>query len=187
MINIAPVAYRYARSLMELSRDKGVLDATQADMALVASTCAASRELQVLLKSPVVKGDKKARILERIFEGKVGAITSTFMGILVRKGREALLHHVALAYTALYKLDKGIVIAEVVSAVPLSEAARAKVQALAMQQHPGKTIELQEKVDPALIGGLSVRIGDEQYDGTVSRRLADLRREFSKNPYIPSL
>jgi F-type H+-transporting ATPase subunit delta len=187
MINIAPVAYRYARSIMELSRDRGLLDATQDDMLLVANTCNESRELQVLLKSPVVKGDKKARILERIFEGKVGAITSTFMGILVRKGREALLHHVALAYTALYKLDKGIVIAEVVSAVPLSEAARAKVQALAEKQHPGKTIELKEKVDTDLIGGLSIRIGDEQYDGTVSRRLADLRREFSKNPYIPSL
>lgn len=187
MTNIAPVAYRYARSLMELAREKGVLDATQADMALVASTCTASRDLQVLLKSPVVKADKKARILEQVFGGKVGTMTSTFIGILVRKGREALLHHVSLAFTALYKLNKGIVIAEVVSAVPLSEAARTKVQALAQQQHPGKTIELQEKVDPALIGGLSVRIGDEQYDGTVSRRLADLRREFSKNPYIPSL
>lgn len=187
MINIAPVAYRYARSIMELAREKGVLDATQADMLLVANTCHESRELQVLLKSPVVKADKKARILEQLFTGKVSAITSAFIGILVRKGREALLHHVALAYTALYKLDKGIVIAEVVSAVPLSQDARSKVEALAQKQHPGKTIELQEKVDPALIGGLSVRIGDEQYDGTVSRRLADLRREFSKNPYIPSL
>lgn len=186
-MNVAPVAYRYARSLMELAQEKGVLAGVHEDMRLVGSTCAANRELVVLLNSPVVKADKKDRVLEQVFAGKVGQLTATFMGILVRKGREALLHHVALAYTALYKLDKGIVIAEVVSAVPLSETARSKVEALAMRQHPGKTIELQEKVDPALIGGLSVRIGDEQYDGTVSRRLADLRREFSKNPYIPSL
>jgi len=44
-----------------------------------------------------------------------------------------------------------------------------------------------EKVDPSLIGGVTIRIGDEQYDGSVSRRLSDLRREFSKNPYIPEI
>ena len=67
------------------------------------------------------------------------------------------------------------------------DKARAQVRTLAQDRHPGRTIDLQEKVDAALIGGLTIRIGDEQVDGTVSRRLADLRREFSKNPYIPEI
>ncbi len=187
MRNIAPVAYRYARSLMELARDKGQLDAMQADMKLVGSTCAENRELVVLLKSPVVKADAKDRILQAIFGEKVGGITRQYLTILVRKGREALLPDVAEAFGELFKVDQNIVTAVAHSAVPLDADSRAKVLALAKKQHPGKTIDLKEKVDPSLIGGVSIRIGDEQYDGTVKRRLADLRREFSKNPYIPAI
>jgi F-type H+-transporting ATPase subunit delta len=186
-MNVAPVAYRYARSLMELAQDKGVLAGVQDDMRLVASTCAGSRDLLVLLNSPVVKADAKERILRQLFQSRVGALTNTFMDILVRKGRERLLPDVAQAFTELYKQSRNIVVAQVASAVPLTAAARARVQAIAEKQHPGKSIELVEKVDPTLIGGVTIRIGDELYDGTVSRRLADLRREFSKNPYIPEI
>ncbi|MCW5899819.1 MAG: ATP synthase F1 subunit delta [Flavobacteriales bacterium] len=187
MRNLAPVAYRYARSLMDMAREQGQLEAMQADMRLVADTCAGNRDLVVILKSPVVKSDAKGRILDGIFGDKVGAITRSYMGILVRKGREALLADVASAFTELFKMDQNIVTAVVSSAVALNADTRAQVIGLAKKQHPGKTIDLQEKVDPTLIGGLSIRIGDEQYDGTVSRRLADLRREFSKNPYIPAI
>lgn len=186
-MNIAPVAYRYARSLMELAQEKGVLAGVHEDMRLVADACAANRDLVLLLKSPVVKADTKEKILHKVFVGKVGQLTATFMDILVRKGRERLLPDVAHAFSSLYKVYKGIVIAEVGSAVPLSDSVRAKVRALAVKQHPGKTIELVEKVDAELIGGVSVRIGDELYDGTVSRRLNDLRRNFSENPYIPEI
>jgi len=186
-MNIAPVAYRYARSLMELALEEGLLDGVNGDMRLVAGTCAASRELQVLLKSPVVKPDAKGRILEQVFGGRVGPVTTRFIGILVRKGREVLLPHVADAFNELYKQHKGIITVHVTSAAPLADKARDQVRALAGARHPGRTIELNEQVDPDLIGGLSIRIGDEQVDGTVSRRLADLRREFSKNPYIPAI
>lgn len=186
-MNIAPVAYRYARSLLDLASEAGALAAVEQDMQVVAATCRASHELTVLLRSPVVKSDKKRTILDRVFAGKVGELTSRFLTILVRKGREALLPEIASAYIELYKQNKGIVIAEVASAVALDQDAREKVRALATEKHPGKTIELVEKVDPALIGGLVIRIGDEEYDGSVSRRLSDLRRDFSKNPYIPAI
>ena len=97
-MNIAPVAYRYARSLMQLAIEQNQLVAVQEDMRLVANTCAGSRDLVLLLKSPVVKGDKKDKILDRVFAGKIGTMTSAFMGILVRKGREAMLPEIAEAF-----------------------------------------------------------------------------------------
>jgi F-type H+-transporting ATPase subunit delta len=187
MMIASPVAYRYARSLMELARAEGKLEGALEDMDLVASTMRASRDLVVLLKSPVVKADRKGRILHQIFAGKIGTLTASFISILVRKGREALLPQVAHAFTALYRLEQGIVVAEVRSAVPLSEGARKQVLALAAKNNPGKTIELAETVDPELIGGVIIRIGDDQYDGSVARRLQDLRRKFSENPYIPEI
>lgn len=186
-MNVAPVAYRYARSLMELALERGALASAHEDMALVANTCAASRDLVVLLNSPVVKADKKEKVLEQVFAGKVGTLTNSFIGILVRKGREALIPQMAAAFNELYKQQNGIVTAEVTSAVPLDDTARKRVMELANGKHPGKSIELLEKVDPSLIGGVTIRIGDEQYDGSVSRRLSDMRREFSKNPYIPEI
>lgn len=186
-MNIAPVAYRYARSLMQLAIEKGQLKGVEEDMRYVAETCANSRELVLLLKSPVVKGDKKDRILDRVFAGNIGEMTSAFMGILVRKGREAMLPQIAEAFEEIRKVHDGVVTCVVSSAAPLDDAARAKVTALASEKYPGKTISLKEEVDPDLIGGVIVRMGDEQYDGSVSRQLADLRRKFSDNPYIPEI
>ena len=68
-----------------------------------------------LLNSPVVKADKKDKILDRVFAGKIGQLTATFMDILVRKGRERLLPDVAAAFSELYKIEKGIVVAQVAS------------------------------------------------------------------------
>ncbi len=184
---IAPVAYRYANSLLLLATEHGTLKGTQADMQLVSDTCKRERELVVLLKSPVVKPDKKARILEQVFAGRVGEVTSKFMNILVRKGREMLLPDVAAAFTQLYRTQQNMLTCEVRSAVPISDATRQQVQAMAEAKHPGKSIDIVETVDPSLIGGIIIRIGDEQLDASVSRRLHDLRRKFSENPYIPEI
>lgn len=184
---VTPVAYRYARSLRELSSAEGRLKDTLEDMDLIAATARENRELVILLKSPVVKADRKSRILERVFAGKIGTITAKFVEILVRKGREALLPEIAEAFTRLYRIEKGIIMVEVRSAAPLSETSRQQVRAMAEKGHPGKTIEISETVDKGLIGGIIIRIGDEQYDGSVARRLQDLRRNFSENPYIPEM
>lgn len=184
---VSPVAYRYARALMQLAQEKREVEAVREDMLLVANTCEASRPLQLMLASPVLKADTKLRVLERVFGGHIGHLVDRFMAILVRKNREGLLQEIAEGFQNVYRAEQGILIAEVRSAVPMGEEARNQVMKIAQEQHPGKTIQLREAVDPSLIGGLVLRIGDEQLDASVSRRLENLRRKFSENPYIPEI
>ena len=186
-MNVSPVAYRYARSLMQLAREKGVMEAVREDMLLVAPTCAENIDLRIMLRSPVIKADMKNKVLGRVFGGNIGHMTERFIAILVRKGREGILPQIAEGFQNVYRMEHDILMAEVRSAVPLGDEARAQVKKMAEERHPGKSILLKESVDPSLIGGVVVRIGDEQVDASVSRRLSDLRRKFSENPYIPEI
>lgn len=186
-MNDSPVIVRYARSIVNLAIERDKLEGLREDMKIIADTCEESRELRRLLKSPVVNSDKKAKILNLVFAGKIGPVTHTFVGILVRKGREYLLHGVAKAVYEMYKVKKNIMTFQVWSAVPLDESQRAEVVRMSKKLHGGKEIELIETVDPSLIGGVIIRHGDEQWDGSVVRRLHDFKREFSKNPYIAKI
>ncbi len=186
-MNISPVAYRYARSLMQLAQEHGAVDTVRDDLHLVANTTDGSRELQVMLKSPVIKGDVKLKVLGRLFGGQIGRISERFINILVRKGREGMLQEIAQAYQEVYRQAHNILMAEVRSAVPLTATAREQIKQMVQKRHPGKSITLSETVDPGLIGGAVVRVGDEQIDASVSRQLGELRRKFSENPYIPGI
>ncbi|MBK7247177.1 MAG: ATP synthase F1 subunit delta [Flavobacteriales bacterium] len=172
---------------MLLAQEKGEVEAVREDMLLVATTCAENRDLVVMLTSPVIKADSKNKVLGRVFGGQIGHITERFIAILVRKGREGLLAEIAEGVQNVYRQANDILMAEVRSAIPLSDEARAQVRKMAEDRHPGKTMLLNETVDPGLIGGVVIRIGDEQVDASVSRRLSDLRRKFSENPYIPEI
>jgi F-type H+-transporting ATPase subunit delta len=172
---------------MNLAIEKDVLEAVCADMRLIANTCEDSRELRTLLKSPVVKPDKKAKILNKVFAGRIGEMAQAFMGILVRKGRESKLFDVAKAFDLQYKAHMHINTFEVTTAQAMDDAARAVVMEMARGKVIDGDIDLIELVDPTLIGGVVIRFGDEQWDGSVSRKLNDLRKNFSKNPYIAEI
>ncbi|HRH65433.1 MAG TPA: ATP synthase F1 subunit delta [Bacteroidia bacterium] len=177
------VSKRYAKSLIELAQERGVTDTVQADMKLFADTCAQNRDLSLLLSNPIIQSDKKMEILRKIFGGKMNALSISFFEIVTRKSREAYLEHIAKSYITLYKTQKGILTAEVTSAIGLDENLRKKVYA--MVSNSGKSeVELIEKIDPKLIGGFVLRIGDKQYDASISAELRKLAKEFSSNPYV---
>lgn len=177
------VAKRYAKSLLDLAREQGALDTVYADMQQVVSVCDANRDLVMLLGNPIIATDKKLTILKTVF-ASVSRMSSAFFEILTRKGRESHLAGIAKEFVAQYKKSKGIESATVISAVALDDNLRKQVQELV--RAGGKSeVELVEKVDPKLIGGFVLRMGDKQYDASVSSELRKLTRDFSANPYIP--
>jgi F-type H+-transporting ATPase subunit delta len=177
------VAKRYAKSLLDLSNEKGVLDAIAADMKLLASVCEQNRDLAALLASPIINGDKKLSILKKVFGEKMDKLSIAFFEIITRKGREAYLEVIAKEFTRQYKEMKGIQTAVITSAVGLDDKLRKEVYNI-IRKSADSEIELVEKVDKNLIGGFVLRMGDKQYDASIASDLKRLTRKFSENPYL---
>ncbi len=177
------VASRYAKSLLGLAIEQNLLDEAYNDMKLVSETCNSSRDLALLLKSPIVKTDKKLGIIDAVFKGKLGKLSQSFINIITNKRREYLLENIADEFVAQYKTHKQIVTAKVTSAVKLDDAIKTKVLAL-VKRAENKEVELVETIDEDIIGGVIVRVGDKQIDASILRAINDLKQEFNKNPYI---
>ncbi|MCU0435028.1 MAG: ATP synthase F1 subunit delta [Bacteroidia bacterium] len=177
------VSYRYAKSLLDLAIEKGQLEQVREDMQLVRDTVHENRDLQLLLKSPVVKTDKKQDILKAIFGGKIGVITTEFIDIITRKRREGELEIIAEAFLTQYRKNKNIVTASITTAAPLDDMLRKQVLEL-VRKTAGTEVELAEKVDDSLIGGFVLRVGDRQVDTSMIRQIRMLERSFSENPFI---
>ncbi|MBL7981259.1 MAG: ATP synthase F1 subunit delta [Flavobacteriales bacterium] len=178
-------AYRYAKSLMDLALERGQMEQVRTDVKLMLDTCAASSDLRVLLKSPVIRADQKQRALNKIFGGQVGEIAQHFFTVVTRKGREQLIPEIARAFEELYLEQKNIVICQITSAVKLTPVELEKVRKITSLRYPGKTIEMREMVDPSILGGGIIQIGDLQWDASLRNKLHVIRRTFAENPYIP--
>lgn len=163
---------RYAQSLLEVAVEKNQLESVYNDMLLVGSTIKDSRELSVLLNSPVIKSTKKASVLKALFGAKVGEDTTHFLKLVSERNRESLLQDIAFSFVSLYKKYKNIIVAEVTSAVKLDDIQKEKIIRLLKTDD---TIEMIEKIDPSIIGGFIVRVDDKQIDASILRELSDLR------------
>lgn len=178
------VATRYAKSLISLAKERNELEAAFQDMEIIYKACKDSYDLRIFLKSPVINVDKKKKVLNSVFAGKIGALTTGFLNIIAGKGRENLLAEIASEFIHQYKVSKNITEALVISAYPLDESIREKIMSLIKETTTGE-VEIKEIVDSEIIGGLVVRIGDKQVDASIRKKLNALKKEFSKNLYIP--
>ncbi|RAU84411.1 ATP synthase F1 subunit delta [Pontibacter arcticus] len=180
------VASRYAKSLIELASEKGIVEQVHQDMLAFSNIVSQNRDFKLLLNNPVVKSDKKLAVINAIFAGKVQDLTLAFFKIVANKGREASLEFIGQEFENQYNEMKGIVKAKVTSAFPLTTALRDELgQKLAAQT--GKIIRFEERVDPSLIGGFVLRVGDQQIDSSVRTNLRKLRNNFQENSYINKL
>ena len=177
-------ARRYGKSLLSLSKDQNAVDAVEQDMRALIQAAKENRELSVILASPVVRPEKKEAIVRSVFSG-ANELTVSFLALLAKKGRAGLIADMAEAFVSLVREERGVVLAEVVTAVPLDEARRAEVNALIGKVHEGG-VELSETVDPHLIGGFKLRVGDRMIDASVFQSLRTMHRNLTNNPYEPA-
>ena len=178
------VASRYVKSLLGLAVEKGVVEAVHQDMLLFSSVCAENRDFTVMLRSPVIRHEKKRAILEKVFAGKVNPLTMAIIDILTKKNREPLLPSIATEFHNAYNEYKGIGKAYITTTIPMDAELRAIVEALVRKLNDKKEVELHEKVDKDLIGGFILNVGDRQIDASIKNKLKALNMKFNENYFV---
>lgn len=180
------VGSRYAKAFLGLVAEKGKLDVAIKDMEMVSKTISENHDLAVLLKSPVVNTDKKISILKSIYQKQVSDVTMLYIELITKNRREGVLGEIAESFIAQYKSMKDITTATVTSAAVLSDAAKKRIEEI-VKKEVGGTVELSMEVNPELIGGFVLRIGDKQLDTSILSKISELKQEFGKNFYEKEL
>lgn len=173
----AGVARVWSAALAELAARAQSEDTLLAELEGMVELCDRSPELERLLASPAVDDEAKRRLVEKAFRGRASDLLVDALQVLRRKGRLGLLRAVARAFHEEWLRRHRRVEVHVTSAVPLTDALRAEVGRAAARRS-GREPILVEKVDPKLLGGLVVAIGDEKFDGSVARELHRLERSL---------
>lgn len=170
-------AIRYAKAILDTAHAKGVATEVSNDMIAIGTTLAENAELMAFVSSPTTPSDVKERALAEVFES-ANAITKGLFRLLAENKRFELLRDVAVAYGRQFEEMNGVETAEVTTAVPMDSDLESKVlsQILTLTN---KKVVIKNVVDPSLIGGFIIRIGDKQYNASVAGRLQTLKREFA--------
>lgn len=169
-------ARRYAEAAFEIGRSEKTLDAWERDLDRL-STALADEELRTLLEHPAVPFADKERVLRRVV-GDVAPEALNLVLLMVRRGRPRAIPRMAERFSDLVRRERGVALAEVRTALPLEDTQRAAVTER-LAELTGDRIEINEVVDEALIGGITVRIGDRLYDASVRSRLERLRARLT--------
>jgi len=180
----AAVARKYALALFRAARERGALDAVGGDLAAIGGLLRSDPDFARVLEMPDLPQSEKRAFAGRVLAGRVGPVAVEFLELLLTKGRFGLLAAVVERYRELVEEERGIVRARAVTAVRLTDAERAGLVER-LQRVTGKQVLLSEVVDPAILGGVVVTVGDRIIDGSVRSTLRELRDSLLAAP-LPS-
>lgn len=170
-------ARRYAEAAFEIAERDDSMEAWLAAL-VIAEERLVGPEVTRFLSNPSVPASSRIEVLERIVSDEVSGAQRNLLSLMVRRGRFEQLPAVIREFRRLFRLREGIVEATVTSAATLDAAEIAALQTR-LEAMTGKSIELSQEVDPELLGGVQVRVGDQLIDGSVAGRLERLRHEFT--------
>ena len=182
----ARAAIRYAKALLNLAKDSKEETAVNDDMLFITTTISENEEFEVMLNSPIVKSSDKINVLNALFKEKVNTITLGLFHLLKDNKRIAMLASIAKQYAIIYDFEKHMQMARVTTAVPLTTEIEKQILAKIVTL-TGEEANLENLVNPAILGGFILRVGDVQYDASISNYLNELKNEFDNSHYIPKI
>jgi F-type H+-transporting ATPase subunit delta len=169
------VGARYAQALFDLAVQNNELATVEADLVSLKAMHADSADLRTLIASPAFNAADKAKGLLAIAAAAgFSATTNKFLGLVAAHGRASSLPAIIFSFQALSAAYRGVISAEVTTAVPMTEA-QSRGLAAALRASLGKDPEIETRVDPAILGGVKVRVGSRLYDASLKSKLDSLK------------
>ena len=181
------IASRYAKSILDLAIEQGKLDRVVQDIKLFQDAIE-HRDLYLMIKSPIINGDKKRSIFNALFDDKIDPLTSSFFDIIIKKSRESALPEICDSFMRQYKKKQGITSAVVTTATVIDDEQLATIKGeMAKLGLAEGQVEIIKKVDPEIIGGFILEVQDQLYDASIKSKLAEMKQNVLDNSYIKSL
>ncbi|MBE7732804.1 F0F1 ATP synthase subunit delta [Devosia faecipullorum] len=172
---LTQIARPYASALFDLAKSENQLAQVETGLSDISRLIGESEDFSRYLRSPVIPGDVKASALDALLgKAKVNPLVGNFLRIVARNGRLFALDQIIVSFRALAAAARGETNADVTSAAPLTDA-QAKALAETLKQKLGKTVTLNQFVDPSLIGGLQVKVGSQMIDSSLKTKLAAMK------------
>jgi F-type H+-transporting ATPase subunit delta len=169
------VGARYAQALFELAKSGGRLSQVESDLKSFKAMRRDSADLRRLLGSPAYSAEDKMKALMALADAaKFQDVTRKFLGLMAQNRRSDAIASAVTAFEALVNAERGVVSAEVTTAVQLTAAQATGLKA-ALRQALGKDPEMETHVDPSILGGIKVRVGSRLYDSSLRSKLDSLR------------
>ena len=186
-MNTSLIAQRYAKAIFELALEMNVVEEVKKDMELIYSVSTESKDFALMLKSPVIRPEKKIRVIDAVFGKEISEMSLRYLKIIIRKKREMYISQIAGEFIDIYKKFKNIFTVHFASATALSDDLRKKVIAL-LEDQTGGSIDLQEEVKNELVGGFVLAYDDYKYDASIAYQLKKMKKAAAEiNFYVREL
>ena len=171
------VVLGYAQALYEIAADKGIADQVGCELEELTALVAGNKDLERLLFHPTVSADKKKKLFENLLSEDSSDLIKRFFYLLVDKRRERLVTVLSSSYRVISRKVKGIVVANVQSTIVMTDDNLSDLK-LKLEKLLSKTVEIEAEINPKILGGLVIRIGDKLFDGSVRSKLSGLKKKL---------
>lgn len=181
------LASRYAKSLLDLAIETNKLEDTLKDIQLLDNVCRVSPEFTVMLRSPVIRGDKKLAVINAVVKDSLHELTKKFIALLGVKGRESNMPEIVTAFIEQYNKLKNIRTVNLTTATAMDDKMKNAMLAKIAGFMPTDTVDMKTKIDASLIGGFVLEIEGKLFDASVKKKLNDIKSSIVDNSYVSKM
>jgi F-type H+-transporting ATPase subunit delta len=175
-MNDSKISVRYSKALFQSAVEKKLLDEVNSDMIFISEICKIP-ETREFLHSPIIPPSKKTEIFHNILGNNVQKVTLSLIDLVVKNGRETYIPAIARVFIHETMKYKGITQSVLTTAVKVDEKAKKQITAMISQLFK-TTVDLEEVVDPSIIGGFVLRVDDNMVDASVKNKLRKIKKEL---------